>query len=91
MAKYFNRQEAEVTRSEFVSQFPHVRVNDVHDITNQETGEYQYSFFSVGFGDNPFIAYINSDEEMESLIDFCNYVAHALADNRQSKEQETLA
>lgn len=80
------RAEAEQAAAKFTEMFPEVSVH-VMDIHDEKTKEYQYSFFSLLYKQWP-MGFISSNEELENKINFCQYVAGAIADNQQSEEYE---
>jgi hypothetical protein len=87
MAQNWNRSEAEQAATKFTEMFPEVSVH-VMDIHDEKTKEYQYSFFSLLFKSWP-MGYVSSDEELQNKIEFCQYIASAMSDNRQSEEEDS--
>lgn len=87
MTQFFNRQEAENFASNVKKQFPQLRVDGIHNISNKETGEYQYSYFSIWFGDEHlFHTYVSCQKDWNIFLSTCEYVVQAIADNQQSEE-----
>lgn len=89
MTQFFNRQEAEMFAHDVREQFPQLRVDGIHNISDKETGEYHYSYFSVWFGnEHLFHTYISCQEDWNIFLVTCQYIASAVAGNQQSEEVE---
>lgn len=89
MAQFFNRQEAENFSSNIMEHFPQLRVENVHDISSKETGEYLYSYFSIWFGkEHLFHTYVSCQADWNIFLSVCEYVVQAIADNQQNEKED---
>lgn len=80
---HFTRFEAEQVREIVVRDYPQLIVHEVLDLTDEKTGEYQWSFFSIGFGQHPFMTHIASRQDWTDFLDCCEVVALVREDLRQ--------
>lgn len=90
MTQLFNRQEAEQAATKFQVDFPECEVLHILDIKNATSGEYERSFFSTKFGGHPVMIDFSSQEELDEFLALCQYIAGAIADNRQSEEYDSF-
>lgn len=82
MTQRFTRVQAKKASRELAKLLPEAkRLGDVMDIHNKETGEYEYSFFPISF--NQFMTYLDSEDEIQDMIDFCHYVVMQIQSDRQ--------
>ncbi|MDE2590844.1 MAG: hypothetical protein KGL95_14410 [Patescibacteria group bacterium] len=85
----FTHEQAETFAASMMVDFPALRVDRVLDVRNEDTGEYERSFFSVYLmtigSDVLFHTYIGSEAEYNGMLTFCQYIASAIVDNQQSE------
>ena len=88
----FTHGQAETFAANMMASFPALKIDRVLDVFSKDTGEYERSFFSaylMNGTDILFHTYVSSEAEFNGMLTFCQYIASAIADNQQSKEEET--